>query len=583
MKKSFVISHLCIVMLCVAALCSCSSKEEVQKPKNESINLLQRTEESENDPEPAIRHEKQSTVKTDVASNLMWSQPSPGPMYFGTIVNYCEELRESGFSDWRLPTTEELKSTMKECSGFKEGEGIFYTEKDSETLQAYVNGFYLYEGCFWSFNEKENEQNWFNGYGIASAKSCLVDPDWHPCRPCQWGLCNVACVWESSPKDFAGEKTIEIKKAIDPDKLQWSENTMSNRKNYSASLLAERHIMYTAAKELCDESWVCEEEEERKIPCGYLHRDCMDDSFGVHDAYSYCESLREGGFSDWRQPTMEELRSLNSKDIKKEKPGKEADESFFLAARSSHGVRALTANNTWDSFHARSDRFGWIYSPVLDLTLSVPIINHNTNVICVRDKNEDDFTARAKNKPVKSLPNPESLKWSAEAADPMTWEEAKNYCSDLAENNHSDWRLPNIDELRTLIRNCDKTKPGGKCRISENRQCLDEKCWSEDCNGCGKINMLPDKTEYYELGEETKKQLLEEISNPKFSKTGSIEAFWSSTLDPENANEAWGVDFMNARVGHMTMLVDAYDRGGAHSADFPYILDYKLKVVCVRN
>ena len=580
MKNISMILRLCVLMLCVM-LCSCSSKEEVQKQKNEGLNLLQRPKDPENDPDPVIRHEKKSTVKTDAAPNLMWSEPSPGPMYYDTIAEYCNELREGGFSDWRPPTTKELKSTMKECSGFKEGSGIFYTEKDTETLQSYVNGFRLYDGCFWSFNEKENDQNWFNGYGMVSGKSCLADPDWHPCRPCKRDLCNVACVRESSPKDFAAEKIIEIKKAINPDKLQWSESTMSERKNYSATLLAERHIMYTAAKELCDGSWVCEEEEEREIPCGYLHRDCMDNTFGVHDAYSYCESLREGGFSDWRLPTMEELRSLKGKDT--QKPEKEADESFFLAARSSHEIRALTANSTWDSYHARPDRFSWIYSPVLDLALSVPVINHDTNVICVRDRKDDDFKAKNKNKPVKSLPNPKSLKWSAEAGDPMTWEEAKNYCSNLTENNHSDWRLPNIDELRTLIQNCDKTKPGGKCRISENRQCLDEKCWSKDCNGCGKINTLPEKTEYYELGEETKKQLMEEIKHPRFSKTGSIEAFWSSTLDPNNANEAWGVDFLNARVGHMTMLIDAYDRGGAHPADFPYILDYKLKVVCVRN
>ena len=564
-------------MLCVM-LCSCSSKEEVQKPKNEGMILLQDTE---NDPDPIIRHEKKSSVKTDDAPNLMWSQPSPGPMYYDTIAEYCYELREGGFSDWRPPTTGELKSSMKECSGLREGNGIFYAEKDTDTLQSYVNGFRLYDGCFWSFNEKENDQNWFNGYGMVSGKSCLADPDWHPCRTCMRDLCNVACVRETSPKDFAGDKIIEITKAIDPDELQWSESTMAKRKNYTATLLAEWHIMYTAAKELCDESWICEENEDREIPCGYLHRDCMDDTFGVHDPYSYCESLREGGFSDWRQPTIEELRSLKGKYT--QKPESEENESFFLAARSTRGIRALTANSIWDGFHARPDRFGWIYSPVLDRTLSGPIINHNTNVICVRDKNEDDFTARAKNKPVKSLPNPKSLKWSAEAVDPMTWEEAKDYCSNLAENNFSDWRLPNIDELRTLIQNCDETKPGGKCRISENRQCLDEKCWSKDCNGCGKINTVPEKAEYYELGEETKKQLVEEINNPKFSKTGSKEAFWSSTLDPNNANEAWGVDFLNARVGHMTMLLDAYDRGGAHSADFPYILDYKLKVMCVRN
>ena len=579
MKNLSMILHLCILTLCIV-LCSCSSKEEKPESTNqattESIILIQ----PENDPDPVIRHEKQSSVTADTALNLMWSQPSPGPMYYDTIAEYCEELREGGFSDWRPPTTEELKSIMKDCSGFKEGSGIFYTEKEADTLRTYVNGFRLYDGCFWSFNEKENNQNWFNGYGMVSGKSCLADPDWHPCRPCMRDLCNVACVRESSPKDFAAEKKIEIEKTIDPDKLQWSESTVSKKKNYTATLLAERHVMYTAAKELCDESWVCEEDEERKIPCGYLYRDCIDDTFGVHDAYSYCESLREGDFSDWRQPTIEELKSLHGR---YKKPEKDADESFFLAARSSHGVRALTANSIWDGSHARPDRFGWTYSPVLDLLIYVPVINHDTDEICVRDKKDDDPKVKSKNKRVKSLPNPKSLKWSSVAADPMTWEEAQNYCSNLAENNHSDWHLPNIDELRTLIQNCDKTKAGGRCRISENRQCLNEKCWSKDCNGCGKINTLTAKTEYYELGEETKKQLLEEINDPKFSRIKSNDAFWSSTLDPENTKEAWGVDFLNARVGHMTMLIDAYNRGGAHSADFPYILDYKLKVVCVRN
>ena len=134
MKNISMILRLCVLMLCVM-LCSCSSKEEVQKQKNEGLNLLQRPKDPENDPDPVIRHEKKSTVKTDAAPNLMWSEPSPGPMYYDTIAEYCNELREGGFSDWRPPTTKELKSTMKECSGFKEGSGIFYTEKDTETLQ----------------------------------------------------------------------------------------------------------------------------------------------------------------------------------------------------------------------------------------------------------------------------------------------------------------------------------------------------------------------------------------------------------------------------------------------------------------
>lgn len=205
-------------------------------------------------------------------------------------------------------------------------------------------------------------------------------------------------------------------------------------------------------------------------------------------------------------------------------------------------------------------------------------------------------------KPMKQLPDPNELKWSKEASDPMTWKEASDYCSALTENNFSDWRLPNIDELRTLIQNCDKTRAGGSCKISENRQCLDEKCWSEDCNGCNdKSDILWAKkeamekelyekfgwawihfenSEYEKAEEDYRKQNIADFKNTNFSRIQSKNAFWSSTLDPENIGEAWGVDFINARVGHMSMFIDVYDNTGSDRRPSNY--DYKLKVICVR-
>lgn len=40
--------------------------------------------------------------------------------------------------------------------------------------------------------------------------------------------------------------------------------------------------------------------------------------------------------------------------------------------------------------------------------------------------------------------------WSEKAAEPMTWDEAKNYCETLNEKDFSDWRLPSKNELLSL-------------------------------------------------------------------------------------------------------------------------------------
>lgn len=59
------------------------------------------------------------------------------------------------------------------------------------------------------------------------------------------------------------------------------------------------------------------------------------------------------------------------------------------------------------------------------------------------------------------------------------FESAQNYCKNLNAGGFNDWRLPNIEELRTLIKNSPETEIGGECKASDQngefREC--------DCKG----------------------------------------------------------------------------------------------------
>ena len=75
------------------------------------------------------------------------------------------------------------------------------------------------------------------------------------------------------------------------------------------------------------------------------------------------------------------------------------------------------------------------------------------------------------------------LIWSDTALFIMNHEDAVQFCETLTEGGYSDWRLPDIDELRTLIMNCTNTLPNGGCLVSARTECLYDECFSEKC-GC---------------------------------------------------------------------------------------------------
>jgi len=72
------------------------------------------------------------------------------------------------------------------------------------------------------------------------------------------------------------------------------------------------------------------------------------------------------------------------------------------------------------------------------------------------------------------------------------WEDAKTYCT----NNEAGlpgtgWHLPNISELRSLIRGCPNTETGGACGVTDvcskcgvGQSCLSWDPCHDDCSNC---------------------------------------------------------------------------------------------------
>ena len=122
-----------------------------------------------------------------------------------------------------------------------------------------------------------------------------------------------------------------------------------------------------------------------------------------------------------------------------------------------------------------------------------------------------------------------NMTWSSKA-DKMTWNEAVNYCRNLDEGGYTDWRLPNIDQLRTLIQNHPGTQSGGSCPISERAGKLAWGDRTRDCNG----------------------------RNGSDSKLGDTGWFWSSSIQSDYTDDAWYVNFGDGGV------YDGYKSGNSY-------------------
>lgn len=132
--------------------------------------------------------------------------------------------------------------------------------------------------------------------------------------------------------------------------------------------------------------------------------------------------------------------------------------------------------------------------------------------------------------------------WSQKSAE-MSWDDAIAYCDNLQENGYNDWRLPNIDELRTLIKNNSETELGGSCKISEKAGKLAYRDKDKKCDGGG----------YCFMG-------MYSYKCNDYSQFGDKERLLSSSRLSDSSDSMWYIDFNSGRIEAGIISLKVSDR-----------------------
>ncbi len=162
------------------------------------------------------------------------------------------------------------------------------------------------------------------------------------------------------------------------------------------------------------------------------------------DIAPYCEeTLAEYGGGGWRMPTPAEILTI-------------ADHDIFNNLESGKQIKSLYFNVDWEgsqSFWTSNENF--YYDTYTGRIGSTEQSGYN-GLLCVKGEKygevaASDYTSKNENGQEMIFDSKTNLFWQKTSVNGKTWKEALAYCESLEYAGHDDWRLPNKNELATLV------------------------------------------------------------------------------------------------------------------------------------
>ncbi len=166
------------------------------------------------------------------------------------------------------------------------------------------------------------------------------------------------------------------------------------------------------------------------------------DRYTWADAQTYCNNLVLGGYDDWRCPTKNELVSLVDYGIAH--PGPTIDTRFFpkTLENSANWTSSPFSGSPGNAWYVSFGNGGEVYQSV----------SFRYKVRAVRAVPVQVQGALVGNGDGTVSDTATGLMWQkATAPGKYTWEQALAYCEGLSLSGYTDWRLPNVSELRSLV------------------------------------------------------------------------------------------------------------------------------------
>ena len=163
------------------------------------------------------------------------------------------------------------------------------------------------------------------------------------------------------------------------------------------------------------------------------------------EAIDYCENLTYAGKSDWRLPTMREIFSIHN----------ERGATDFTTLHSIYFPKLYTSTAFWASDSCLSDSdYAWASGAAGYGGITYKgYKTHKYGFLCVRGEKfpAPVFEVSTLNGDEVVTDPVTGLVWQKDYVFKGDWKQALNYCESLVYAGYSDWRLPNRNEILSLI------------------------------------------------------------------------------------------------------------------------------------